>query len=194
MASGFFSMISRMRFISRWGLMRNSYQENIQEHSHMVAVLAHSLALVENRHFGGNLDPGQVAVCALYHDASEILTGDLPTPIKYANPTIQQAYHSLETLAEEQLLSLLPQELQEDYRPVLQPQDPQIHALVKAADKLSAYLKCVEELKAGNQEFLQAKEQTYQALLRCELPSLDYFIRHFLPAFDLSLDQLQADT
>ena len=190
MSCNFFPMISRMRYINRWGLMRNTRLENIQEHSHQVAVLAHALAVIENRCFSGQVDPGAVAVAALYHDASEILTGDMPTPIKYDNPDIQNAYKAVERVAEKKLLSMLPPELQEDYQEVITVSDPQVHALVKAADKLSAYLKCVEELKAGNTEFKKAKEQTYAALCQNPIPALQYFMEHFLDGFELTLDEL----
>lgn len=186
----FFPMISRMRYINRWGLMRNTFQENIQEHSHMVAVLAHALAVIENKYFGGQIDPGGVAVAALYHDASEILTGDMPTPIKYDNPDIQGAYKQVESVAEQKLLSMLPEELRPDFEDAVTIPDPEVYALVKAADKLSAYLKCVEELKAGNTEFKKAKEQTYAALLQNPTPSLKYFMDHFLEGFELTLDEL----
>ena len=152
-AHNFFPMTARMRYIARWGLMRNTQPENIQEHSHQVAVLAHALAVIQNQYFGGSVDPGRVAVAALYHDASEILTGDLPTPIKYDNPDIQSAYQQVEAVAVEKLLSMLPEELRPAYEEALTIPDPEVRALVKAADKLSAYLKCVEELKAGNLEF-----------------------------------------
>ena len=190
MSNHFFPMIARMRYIDRWGLMRNTQIENIQEHSHMVAVLAHALALIQNRHFGGKVDPGAVAVAALYHDASEIITGDMPTPIKYDNPEIKAAYKAVERVAEQRLLSMLPEELRLDYEPVITISDPEIHTLVKAADKLSAYLKCVEELKAGNLEFKKAKEQTYEALVESRGPALEYFMEHFMPAFELDLDEL----
>ena len=190
MSNHFFPMIARMRYIDRWGLMRNTRPENIQEHSHMVAVLAHALALIQNRHFGGKVDPGAVAVAALYHDASEIITGDMPTPIKYDNPEIKSAYKAVERVAEQRLLSMLPEELRLDYEPILTIADPEIHVLVKAADKLSAYLKCVEELKAGNLEFKKAKEQTYAALLENRTPALGYFMEHFLDGFELTLDEL----
>ena len=190
MSNHFFPMIARMRYIDRWGLMRNTQPENIQEHSHMVAVLAHALALIQNRHFGGKVDPGAVAVAALYHDASEIITGDMPTPIKYDNPEIKSAYKAVERVAEQRLLSMLPEELRLDYEPILTIADPEIHMLVKAADKLSAYLKCVEELKAGNLEFKKAKEQTYAALLENRTPALGYFMEHFLDGFELTLDEL----
>ena len=190
MAYNFFPMISRMRYISRWGLMRNTFQENIQEHSHQVAVLAHALAVIENRYFGGQTDPGVEAVAALYHDASEILTGDMPTPIKYDNPDIQNAYHQVEAVAEQKLLSMLPPDLRPDFTEAVTIPDPAVRALVKAADKLSAYLKCVEELKAGNTEFRKAKEQTWAALQQNPIPALGYFMEHFLDGFELTLDEL----
>lgn len=188
----FFALIARMRYIDRWALMRNTDSENIQEHSHMVAVLAHALAVIQNRQFGGKVDPGQVALAALYHDATEIITGDMPTPIKYYNPTLRDSYRQVEDMAARRLLGMLPEELRGEYAPLLQPQDPEVAALVKAADKLSAYLKCVEELKAGNNEFKLAKEQTYAALTQNPLPALQYFIIHYLPAFGLTLDELQS--
>lgn len=187
----FFALIARMKYIDRWALMRNTERENIQEHSHQVAVLAHALAVIQNRYFGGRLDPGQVAVAALYHDATEIITGDMPTPIKYFNTTIRDSYKEVEAVAEDRLLSMLPKELQGEYEPLIKEHDPQIRAVVKAADKLSAYIKCVEELKAGNNEFRLAKEQTYAALLDNPLPALQYFMEKFLPSFELTLDELQ---
>ena len=190
MAYSFFPMIARMRYINRWGLMRNTQTENIQEHSHMVAVLAHALAVIENEKFGGQVDPGQVAVAGLYHDASEILTGDMPTPIKYDNPAIQSAYQQVEAVAEQKLLSMLPEELRPAYEDAITIPDPEVKALVKAADKLDAYLKCVEELKAGNAEFRKAKEQTYAALCQNPIPALRYFMEHFLADFSLTLDEL----
>ena len=190
MSHPFFAMLSRMRYINRWGLMRNTFQENIQEHSHQVAVLAHALAVIQNRFYGGQIDPGAVAVAALYHDASEILTGDMPTPIKYDNPDIQAAYKQVESMAEQKLLSMLPEELRCDFDDAITIPDPEVHAIVKAADKLSAYIKCVEELKAGNTEFKKAKEQTYAALCQNPIPALKYFTAHFLPGFELTLDEL----
>ena len=183
-------MISRMKYINRWGLMRNTVQENIQEHSHMVAVLAHALAVIENECLDGDVDVGAVTVAALYHDASEILTGDMPTPIKYHSKEIQSAYKSVEAMAEKQLLYMLPEVLHPTYSKVLSPTDAHIHQLVKAADKLSAYLKCVEELKAGNREFSLAKTQTYAALMENPLPALSYFMEHFSAGFELTLDEL----
>ena len=160
MRSHFFAYLSRMRFIQRWALMRNTSPENVQEHSHQVAVLAHALAVIRNEKFGGSVDAGAVAVTALYHDATEILTGDMPTPIKYYNPAIREAYRQVEQVAEDKLLGMLPEELRPTYSAALSPAAPEIGQLVKAADKLSAYIKCLEELKAGNNEFRQAAEQT----------------------------------
>ena len=191
MRSHFFAYVSRMRFIQRWALMRNTAPENVQEHSHQVAVLAHALAVIRNEKFGGQVDPGAVAVAALYHDASEILTGDMPTPIKYDNPAIQGAYRDVEKMAEQKLLGMLPQELREVYAPILTVPDEETRRLVKAADKLSAHIKCLEELKAGNLEFRQAAEQTRRALESYELPEVRYYIDIFLESFSLSLDELK---
>ena len=191
MKSHFFAYVSRMRFIQRWALMRNTAQENVQEHSHQVAVLAHALAVIRNEKFGGSVDAGQVAVAALYHDASEILTGDMPTPIKYDNPDIQKAYKEVETVAERKLLGMLPEELQTIYAPIITSQDGEIEQLVKAADKLSAYIKCVEELKAGNNEFREAADQTRKALEAYELPEVAYFLKTFMDSFSLTLDELK---
>ena len=191
MNSHFFAYISRMRFIQRWALMRNTAPENVQEHSHQVAVLAHALALIRNGKFGGHVDPGLVAAAALYHDASEILTGDMPTPIKYDNPAIRTAYKDVEAVAEGKLLGMLPPELQGAYAPVLTAVDPEVEQLVKAADKLSAHIKCLEELKAGNAEFRDAAAQTRRALEAFDLPEVRYFMDTFLPSFSLTLDELK---
>ena len=171
--------------------MRNTESENIQEHSHQVAVLAHALAVIQNRYFGGQIDEGQVALAALYHDATEIITGDMPTPIKYFNTTLRDSYKEVEAVAADRLLSMLPEELRGEYEGLIKEYDPEVRAIVKAADKLSAYIKCVEELKAGNNEFRLAKEQTYAALLDKALPALQYFMEKFLPSFELTLDELQ---
>ena len=191
MRSHFFAYISRMRYIPRWALMRNSFSENVQEHSHMVAVLAHALAVIRNEVFGGHVDAGAVAVAALYHDATEILTGDMPTPIKYYNPEINSSYRKVERVAADKLLSMLPPELEPTYRPILREEDEDVRRIVKAADKLSAYIKCVEELKAGNLEFKRAAEQTYRALADMRLPELDYFMAHCLDSFGVTLDELE---
>lgn len=188
----FFALISRMRYIGRWGLMRNTFQENIQEHSHMVAVLAHGLAVIDRDILGGNADPDRCASAALFHDASEILTGDLPTPIKYYNPSIKKAYKEIEAVSCEKLLSMLPQEVRQTYAPLLHESDESVYAIVKAADKLSAYIKCVEELKAGNTEFESAARQTEDALKAIDLPCLDWFMAHCLDSFRLNLDELET--
>ena len=191
MKSHFFAYISRMRFIQRWALMRNTAAENVQEHSHQVAVLAHALAVIRNEKFGGLVDAGAVAVAALYHDASEILTGDMPTPIKYDNPAIRKAYKDVEAVAERKLVEFLPPELQESYREIVSPVDGEIEVLVKAADKLSAHIKCLEELKAGNNEFREAAAQTRKALEEYDLPEVRYFMNTFLDSFTLTLDELK---
>lgn len=191
MNSHFFAYISRMRYITRWALMRNTFAENVQEHSHMVAVLAHALAVIRNEVFGGSVDAGQVAVYALYHDATEIITGDMPTPIKYYNAEIKSSYHKVETIAADRLISLLPGELRASYRPILRAEDAEAHRLVKAADKLSAHIKCLDEIKAGNMEFKRAAEQTRKALEEMKLPELDWFMAHCMDSFSMTLDELE---
>ena len=187
----FFAYVSRMRYIPRWALMRNSFSENVQEHSHMVAVLAHALATIRNEIFGGCVDAGQAAVYALYHDATEIITGDMPTPIKYYNPEIKSSYRKVERVAADKLLSMLPEKLKEAYRPILYSDNAELHRLVKAADKLSAHIKCQEELKAGNLEFKRAAEQTRAALDAMHMPELDWFMEHCLDSFTRTLDELE---
>lgn len=193
MANEFYALLSRMRYITRWGLMRNTYSENIQEHSHQVAVLAHALALIRREilHLPGP-DPDKCAAAALYHDCSEILTGDLPTPIKYDNPALQGAYKQMEHLAGERLLDMLPKELRSCYAPLILEDDPEVTPIVKAADKLSAYLKCLEEQKSGNRDFDSAASQTMKALTVMATPELTWFIRECLPAFGLTLDELNC--
>lgn len=186
----FFALIARMKNIRRWELMRSVQPENVQEHSHMVAVLAHALAVIRRDVFRKDCDVNAAATAALFHDASEILTGDLPTPIKYYDPDIMAAYHRVEAAASEKLLSMLPEALHPAYEPMLTESDPELKRLVKAADKLSAYIKCIEERKAGNDEFLQAEAKSLQALRSYGLPEVDYFIEHFIPAFELTLDEL----
>ena len=187
----FFAYLSRMRYITRWSLMRNALDENIQEHSHMVAVLAHALGVIRRDVFGVDCDPAEYAAVALYHDSSEILTGDLPTPIKYHSREIREAYAQIEQLACDKLLATLPEELRAAFGDVMTGERArQCHDLVKAADKLSAYIKCIEERKAGNDEFLQAEKQTRAALEESALPEVTYFLEHFIPAFELTLDEL----
>jgi len=187
----FYALISRMRYIGRWGLMRNTFSENIQEHSHMVAVLAHALALIRRDILGLDADPDRCASAALLHDASEILTGDLPTPIKYYNPEIKAAYKQVEKISCQKLLAMLPEQLQASYEPLLMESDPEVAVIVKEADKLSAYIKCIEESKAGNTEFDSAAQQTYAALREMNRPELEWFMDHCLDAFRLNLDELE---
>ena len=191
MANEFYALMGRMRYITRWGLMRNTFSENIQEHSHQVAVLAHALALIRRDVLGlPGPDPDKCAVAALYHDASEILTGDLPTPIKYYNPDIKVAYKQVERIAGERLLDMLPPQLRSSYAPLVLEDDPDVEPIVKAADKLSAYIKCVEEQKAGNTEFDSAAQTVMQAMREKDLPELNWFLENCLEAFALNLDQL----
>ena len=157
----------------------------------MVAVLAHALAVIRNELYHGNIDTGKVTIAALYHDATEIITGDMPTPVKYYNPEIKDSYRKVESVAADKLLSLLPPALQDTYRPILCGGDPEIHKIVKAADKLSAYIKCLEELKAGNLEFKRAAEQTREALSAMNLSELDYFMEHCMESFSMTLDELE---
>ena len=191
MANEFYALMGRMRYITRWGLMRNTFSENIQEHSHQVAVLSHALALIRREilHLPGP-DPDRCAVAALYHDASETLTGDLPTPIKYYNPDIMASYKQVERVAAQRLLDMLPPELVSSYRHLILEDDAQVLPIVKAADKLSAYIKCVEEQKAGNTEFDTALVQTLEALRSTDLPELQWFMDNCLEAFSLNIDQL----
>lgn len=192
MANEFYALLSRMRYITRWGLMRNTFSENVQEHSHMVAVLAHALALIRRELLGlPGPEPDRCAVAALYHDASEILTGDLPTPVKYYNAEMKAAYKQVERVSGERLLAMLPECLRPSYAHLVLEDDLEVLPLVKAADKLSAYIKCVEELKAGNQEFESAARQTRQALEAMDRPEISYFMEQFLPPFSLNLDELE---
>ena len=191
MANEFYALLGRMRNITRWGLMRNTFSENIAEHSYMTAVLAHALALIRRDILGlPSPDPDRCAVAALYHDASEILTGDLPTPIKYYDPDIKTAYKQVERVAGERLLEMLPPELRESYAPLVLEDDKELEPIVKAADKLSAHIKCLEEQKAGNTEFDTAAKQTWEAVRAMELPELDWFLENCLTPFSLNLDQL----
>ena len=191
MNHNFFAYIFRMRHIARWALMRNTRTENVEEHSYEVAVLAHALAVIGRDVFHKGLDPDKIAVAALFHDAPEIITGDMPTPIKYYNPSLKDAYQQVEAAAQDKLLSMLPPELTPAYEPLVRESDPGVRRYVKAADKLSAYIKCVEELKAGNAEFKKAAEQTRTALEEMGMEELDWFMERFLPAFSLTLDELQ---
>lgn len=191
MANEFFALMGRMRYITRWGLMRNTYRENISEHSHQVAVLAHALALIRRDILKlPTPDPDKCAVAALYHDASEILTGDLPTPIKYYNPDIKTAYKQVEQIAGNRLLDMLPPALRQSYESYVLENDETLEPFVKAADKLSAHIKCLEEQKSGNKEFDTAAKQTWDAMLAMERPELNWFLENCLDAFTRNLDQL----
>ena len=192
MANEFYAFLGRMRYITRWGLMRNTFSENLQEHSHQVAILAHALALIRREilHLPGP-DPEQCAVAALYHDAAEILTGDLPTPIKYYSPELRQAYRTVEDAAGKKLLSMLPPALRENYRDYVLEQNEAVNPIVKAADKLAAYIKCLEELKAGNQEFSTASAQTLAALEGAQREEVTWFLENCLEPFTRNLDQLE---
>ena len=183
MKYSFFAMLSRMKSITRWALMRNTRLENLCEHSYETAVLAHALAELTNRRFGGNVDVGRCVMLALYHDTTEIFTGDLPTPVKYDNPAIKEAYRSLETAAAERLLALLPEDLKPTYATFYEEQQGEEleRRLVKAADKLSALIKCVEEIGQGNKEFSKAEGSTLRSLKNMELPAVDCFLNEFLP-------------
>ena len=192
MKSHFFAYISRMRFIQRWALMRNTAPENVQEHSHQVAVLAHALAVIRNEKFGGRLDPGAVAVAALYHDASEILTGDMPTPVKYKNEALRSAYKAVEQESARLMASLQPEALRSETEEFLTGRvlNDAERKILKAADRLSALIKCLEECQSGNREFEAAREQQLAALHGMDCPEAEYFITHMLPCYTQNLDEL----
>ncbi|MEF2837143.1 MAG: 5'-deoxynucleotidase [Oscillospiraceae bacterium] len=191
MANEFYALMGRMRYITRWGLMRNTFSENISEHSHMTAVLAHALALIRRDILQlPTPDPDRCAVAALYHDASEILTGDLPTPIKYYNPDIKEAYKQVEKIAGNRLLDMLPSQLRASYEHLVLEDEADVLPFVKAADKLCAHIKCLEEQKAGNTEFDTAAKQTWESMKQMNRPELDWFLDNCLGAFALNLDQL----
>ena len=192
MSGSFFPMIARMRYINRWGLMRNTDVENIQEHSHMVAVLAHALAVIQNRYFGPQIDPGQAAVAALYHDASEILTGDMPTPVKYKNEALRSAYKAVEQESARLMASLQPEALRSETEEFLTGRvlNDAERKILKAADRLSALIKCLEECQSGNREFEAAREQQLAALHGMDCPEAEYFITHMLPCYTQNLDEL----
>lgn len=187
----FFAFLSRMRYISRWGLMRNTIPENIQEHSLDVAVIAHALVLIRNTYFNGLLDPARIAMYALFHDASEIFTGDMPTPVKHFNPDFKDSFHKLEDKARNKLLGMLPPEMADAYRPLFFFEHEEEYAkLVKAADKIAALVKCIEEEKSGNLEFRRARSEHEAHLSESPLPEVLYFMEKFLPGYRLSLDEL----
>lgn len=188
----FFAMLSRMKYINRWGLMRNTRSENICEHSLEVALIAHALATVGNQKFGKSYNPERAALLAVFHDAPEIITGDMPTPVKYHSEEIRRAYGEVEDMAAEHLVSMLPEELREEYRKIMTmsgPQDEALHPLVKAADKISAVIKCVEERISGNRDFSKAEQTITQAIRDMGLPEADYFMDQFLPSYGLTIEE-----
>lgn len=191
MSSNFFAMVERMKLIDRWALMNNTGKENIAEHSHTVAVIAHALALIGNKKFGCSYNPERCALLALYHDTTEVITGDMPTPVKYYNDQIRQAYKEIESTAGDRLLAMLPQEFQEDYDPCFHPTeaDAPLWKLVKAADKISALIKCIEEDRMGNREFEMALRAQEEKVAAMDLPEVVYFRETFLPAYYLTLDE-----
>jgi 5'-deoxynucleotidase len=191
MKYNFFAMVNRMKLINRWALMQNTNKENIAEHSHSVAVIAHALALIGNKEFGKSYDEGRVAVLALYHDTTEVITGDMPTPVKYYNDDIKNVYKDIERVAGERLLSMLPESYKADYEPFFekQPEDEELWKLVKAADKISALIKCIEEYRMGNKEFEIALKAQEKKIDEINLPEVEFFKKHFLPAYYLTLDE-----
>jgi len=192
--SHFFANLARLKLIYRWPFMRSVNKENVQEHSHQVASVAHMLALIKNKKFGGDVNIESVVLVALYHDASEVLTGDLPSPIKYHNEEIAKAYKKIENIAEHALLDMLPEEFQEDFRPLLLhneiPKD--VALVVKSADVICGYLKTIEEIHAGNHEFEKARKNISKTLEQYSTPEVCYFLDVFLPSFTLSLDEISA--
>ncbi len=192
MKSHFFAYMAKMKYIKRWGIMRNAVDENIQEHALQTAMVAHALAVIKNTKFGGSVNPERVMALAVYHEASEVITGDLPTPIKYFNPEIKSEYKKIESIAERALFGMLPDELKPAFKPLIvnQPADAEHYRLMKAADKICALIKCIEELNAGNDAFSKAKETIERDIKKLEMPEVDYFIETFIPSFSLTLDEL----
>lgn len=189
----FYAYTDRMKFIKRWQLMRSTREENIMEHSQSVAMLAHALVCIENGVFGGNVNAEKAVLYAVYHEVSEVMTGDLPTPVKYFNQSIHGEYAKLESLAVEKIADTLPAEMKEGIYPYLQAdKSSQEYKFVKAADKLSAYIKCLEELRSGNNEFVQAEKTLGAALAGMKMRAVDYFFEQFIPAFSLTLDELEG--
>lgn len=188
----FYAMMSRMKYINRWGLMNNTKNENISEHSQQVAIIAHCLVLIHNKRFVGHLDAERAAVLAIFHDSTEIITGDMPTPIKYFNPQINEAYKKIENVAADKLISMLPEDFKEDFEEIIKAngeQDKELKKYVKAADKFSALIKCIEELRMGNDEFIKAKDTIEASLKNMNLPEAEVFEKEFLPSFSLALDE-----
>lgn len=190
--SNFFAFISRMKYIGRWGLMRSTKEENVSEHSLDVAIIAHALATIQRVHLNKDINAEKTALYAVYHDASEIFTGDLPTPVKYNNPKIKTAYKDVERDASQRLLNMLPEEFQEEYRSILLPaeEETDIWKTIKAADKISAYIKCIEEEKSGNKEFLKAKQTILQEIINMDRQDVNIFMDKFMDGYNLTLDEM----
>ncbi len=188
----FFSYMAKMKHIKRWGIMRNTREENIQEHSLQAAMIAHALAIIRNKLFGGNVDAERVMAVAVYHEAGEVITGDLATPIKYFNPEIKSAYKEIERVAEQKLVAMLPEEIKVEYEKLIlgREEDREVYALVKAADRICAYIKCIEELSAGNREFEKAQKTILESIEKLDMPEVKYFMDKFIPSFELTLDEL----
>ena len=193
MSNNFFAFISRMKFINRWGLMRNTIPENIQEHSLSTVIISHALAVINNIYLKGNINPERTAILAAYHDAEETITGDMPTPVKYFSEDIKKAYNSVSKVAKDKLLSMLPDEMQPVYEGLfyIKEEDREAEKLVKAADCLTAYIKCIEELKAGNSEFSLAKESTLKKINDLNCREAEIFMEMFISSFEKSLDELK---
>ena len=193
--SPFFAMMSRMKYINRWALMRNSYPENISEHSLEVAMIAHVLALISNKKFGNTLNAERAGMIGLYHDCTEIITGDMPTPIKYYNTDTKEAYKNVEKQAAKELLAMLPDYLSDEYESLFFPKEEEAYLwkLVKAADRLSAYIKCIEDEKAGNREFTSAKAAVYEKLTEMDLPEVRIFMQDFADSYKKTLDELNRN-
>lgn len=192
MPYNFYAFMDRMKYIKRWSLMRSVREENIMEHSQQVAFIAHALAVITNKLYGGNLDCEKCVLYAIYHECSEVLTGDLPTPIKYFNRSITGAYKDIESAACDKLLATLPEELREELAPSVKPDTSCGEwKVVKAADRLSAYIKCLEERRCGNTEFEKAEKSIKEDLKSRNMPAVEYFMKNFIPAFSLTLDELE---
>ncbi len=195
MENQFYAVLSRMKLINRWGLMRNTRNENIAEHSLETAIVAHALAVIKNKRFGGNLNTERVALFAIYHDTTEIITGDLPTPVKYYNPEIKKAYKEVENVAKGKLLSMLPEDFMDEYSPLISKndgisdEDAYLWKIVKAADKISALIKCIEERNTGNNDFISAEKATFDSIMDIKMDEVTYFMENFLPSYSKTLDE-----
>ena len=193
--SHFYAMLSRMKYINRWGLMNNTRSENISEHSQQVAMISHCLVLIHNKRFGGSLDAQRAALLAVFHDATEIITGDMPTPIKYANSDMRDMYKKIENTAADRLISLLPEDFKSDFEDIFKlssDSDRELKPFIKAADRFSALIKCIEEMRMGNDEFRKARDTIERSIHNMKLPEAEIFFEEFLPSFSLALDELES--